>query len=613
MTATIAWNLISSYCAYACQPLIFSALLYTCWSYLRLNELVLGADPWLAWANDGLMTARTPWSGHYSVDPPVYSAAHTSQFAAVGSWLLSVGAGSGYLNGGGSYVSYVSEDNGASNSSLDFSLVIEKVPPHKAGCGFSSQGSYNVSNETATFSLPSESALFRELAGKKLAGFRSNFGSGTFMQPISAGIAVGPGGQFSVMVAVDDLITLTTTRTVGQAPPPLPPPPPDSPMPTEFQDDFSSYAVGSEANLWAQASGSFEAAALADGNKVLKQAAVGHPVQWLRPDVMPVTQLGDAANWGDTNLTIRVGLPIQGAMNDSIAIFAGVHVQIPGTDGDGLWVAVTSARHWSLSACKASALSSMNASAALAHGILSPASATAADGVSWTRIELATVGTSATLKLDDKMVASNVHIPNGGGNVAVGCTAYAPAYFDDFAVSATRNAPAPAPPQPSPGPPPPRLPVQTKCAAPAVGQPVGLWGCSSKNKQGQAWKYNTEGTLELIASKGKLCLVHIAGQCSGKCLGLGDCSSALKWKSSSGGGAVAGKYSLVSDPSQCLDVDAKHLPNGAPHSLETYKCNTAFKGGANQKFGLDDATGQLDSSMYSSMTSCVAVCSRLAK
>lgn len=62
MTATIAWNLISSY------------------------------YPWLAWANDGLMTARTPWSGYYSVDPPIYSAAHTSQFAPVGSWLLTVRA-----------------------------------------------------------------------------------------------------------------------------------------------------------------------------------------------------------------------------------------------------------------------------------------------------------------------------------------------------------------------------------------------------------------------------------------------------------------------------------------------------------------------------------------
>ena len=43
------------------------------------------------------------------------------------------GHGSGYLAGGGSYVSYVSKDD------ADFSLVIEKVAPHSAGCGFSAQ------------------------------------------------------------------------------------------------------------------------------------------------------------------------------------------------------------------------------------------------------------------------------------------------------------------------------------------------------------------------------------------------------------------------------------------------------------------------------------------
>ena len=145
MTATVAWNLISSY------------------------------YPWLAWANDGLMTARTPWSGSYSIDPPIYAAAHTAQFAPAGAgltaktWLLSVGGGSGFLSQGGSYVSYVSSSPPAlltSSSSrqqqqsappLNFSLVLEKVAPHKAGCGFSSQGDYNVTTETATFQLSSDS------------------------------------------------------------------------------------------------------------------------------------------------------------------------------------------------------------------------------------------------------------------------------------------------------------------------------------------------------------------------------------------------------------------------------------------------------------------------
>jgi hypothetical protein len=165
------------------------------------------------------------------------------------------------------------------------------------------------------------------------------------------------------------------------------------------------------------------------------------------------------------------------------------------------------------------------------------------------------------------------------GNVAVGSATYSPAYFDDFTVSATRNAPPPPPPPgPGPGPPPPPLPVPSKCKPPAAGQPVGLWGCSAANKKGQAWKHGATGTLELIVSEGcglleksllmrlfascfreersfaktgsgqthigklrirsvvsrrKLCLHQISGDCSGKCLGLGDCSSAPRWKSSS--------------------------------------------------------------------------------
>ena len=99
---------------------------------------------------------------------------------------------------------------------------------------------------------------------------------------------------------------------------------------------------------------------------------------------------------------------------------------------------------------------------------------------------------------------------------------------------------------------------------------------------------------------------------------------------------MASTYQMLSNPKQCLDVDAKKMPSGKhtkaichclgcpdqfdrlpviadqPHNLETYHCNTAFKGGENQKFALDQATGQLDSSLYSSMTSCVAVCDSTA-
>lgn len=81
------------------------------------------------------------------------------------------------------------------------------MPPHKAGCGFSGQGDYNVTAETATFTLAAGSALRLQLAGKTLAAFRSNFASGHFMQTVPGGVAIAADGSFAVAVAVDDLIT----------------------------------------------------------------------------------------------------------------------------------------------------------------------------------------------------------------------------------------------------------------------------------------------------------------------------------------------------------------------------------------------------------------------
>ena len=59
------------------------------------------------------------------------------------------------------------------------------------------------------------------------------------------------GRLFSVEVAVDDLITLT--NTVGQANGNTTTPAPDAPFPTQHFEDFERYAVGQEADFFAQA------------------------------------------------------------------------------------------------------------------------------------------------------------------------------------------------------------------------------------------------------------------------------------------------------------------------------------------------------------------------
>ena len=52
--------------------------------------------------------AMSPWSGNYSVQSPIWIAAHTTQFVELG-WRY-VSGGSGFLDGGGSFVTLASPD-----------------------------------------------------------------------------------------------------------------------------------------------------------------------------------------------------------------------------------------------------------------------------------------------------------------------------------------------------------------------------------------------------------------------------------------------------------------------------------------------------------------------
>lgn len=89
MTRFITWSLITSY--YDILPL----------------------------PNSGLMRAAEPWSGHFEIQPGIWAAAHTTQFADPG-WNY-VDSGCGYLEPSGSYVSL------RSPSGDDYTIVVETM------------------------------------------------------------------------------------------------------------------------------------------------------------------------------------------------------------------------------------------------------------------------------------------------------------------------------------------------------------------------------------------------------------------------------------------------------------------------------------------------------
>jgi galactosylceramidase len=232
MSATISWNLISSYYAWLqvktlCihhTPTVHTLCIHRTPTVHTptVSALYRHRTPSphyctyaTQWSNDGLMMARTPWSGHYSVSPPIWAIAHTAQFARRGWTMLPVGGGSGTLPNGGTFVTYVdagssgssgsggssgSDGSGSSSGSStagEFALVIEKISPAGSGCGFSQTPKYAVSNETASFKIPA--TMYSTLAQRQharggdvkaavtLVVWRSNYAKQSFFIKDSTG------------------------------------------------------------------------------------------------------------------------------------------------------------------------------------------------------------------------------------------------------------------------------------------------------------------------------------------------------------------------------------------------------------------------------------------
>ncbi|KAI4803766.1 hypothetical protein KUCAC02_025414 [Chaenocephalus aceratus] len=143
MTATISWNLVSSY----------------------YEDLPFGRD--------GLMTAEEPWSGHYEVAPPIWITAHTTQFYPAG---VELPAECG--------------TPGTGRDTHDHSVCIRPpLPP------------FNVTSQNATFQLKGSFASIKELQV-----WRSQFNFKTkkpsFFQKLTSLTLVD--GSFTLSVAEDE-------------------------------------------------------------------------------------------------------------------------------------------------------------------------------------------------------------------------------------------------------------------------------------------------------------------------------------------------------------------------------------------------------------------------
>jgi len=127
VTAHMAWNLIQSY------PTEGSGMSYQ---------------------GHGLMWADVPWSGHYTVNSPIWVTAHYTQTSEVGWRYLPVGSGSGDLPSGGTFLTMVSDAD--ADGKREFALVAQTMEYTNSQCFKDAHAAFDVANQTVVFSLSSD-------------------------------------------------------------------------------------------------------------------------------------------------------------------------------------------------------------------------------------------------------------------------------------------------------------------------------------------------------------------------------------------------------------------------------------------------------------------------
>lgn len=346
------------------------------------------------------MIAVEPWSGAYSVEPPIWSLAHHTQFVQPAAYTyLQHGAGAGYLSGGGTYVTYVNKSD-----HTEFTLVIEKMPRDNSQCSWSGSPANTTTNETAVFQLGGALAA---AAGKQLYVWYSAFGTAgranvdAMFQKL-APITVGSDGSFTLSVAVGDLYTITTRGDLGNKGS-HPAPPPSAPFPLPYSDSFANATLYQQPAYWCDMNGATEIQDSGDASHglALRQMVPEKPILWLRQDTRPHTIIGNVS-WKDVDASFDVRLDAPG---DVIAI--GVRTQGAGGEIDfmpGAWFSVNTAGQWNLTASIGN-MTVTNAEEATGQLPAPPSLG------SWHRLRAVAVGRTATFYYDGAPILANYTLP----------------------------------------------------------------------------------------------------------------------------------------------------------------------------------------------------------
>ncbi|WP_327242130.1 galactosylceramidase [Streptomyces sp. NBC_01320] len=237
----------------------------------------------VAYADQGLVMANEPWSGHYDVGLSTWVTAHTTQFAQPG-WQYLDG-GSGYLGGQtsdkvGSYVTLKSPN------SSDWSSIVETT--------------------RATGPQTVKLTVSGGLSTEPVHVWSTDLVSGDRSQWFVRGKALVPDADGSVTMNLqpDSIYSFTTTtrQHKGSAASPA-----SKPLPLPYSDSFDKGTRGQQARYLANMEGAFSVEPCADRDgKCVQLATPTKPLEWSdRPGSYPYTVLGGQA-WSNYQVSADV-------------------------------------------------------------------------------------------------------------------------------------------------------------------------------------------------------------------------------------------------------------------------------------------------------------------
>ncbi|MEV5748803.1 hypothetical protein AB0L00_13385 [Actinoallomurus sp. NPDC052308] len=363
-----------------------------------------GWYPTIQYAGSGFLKANEPWTGHYELGPTLWTVAQTGQFARPG-WQY-IDSASGYLNGGGTYVSLRSP-----GGRPDHSTVIETTEATgpqtislRPGAGLPGGPLHVVSTEVSS----TDPATW--------------FARGDDLRPAADGsyqITVRPGRVYTLTsLAVDRKGVATSPAT-----------PVSKPLSLPFEESFQGYPYTATPRYFSDMEGAFEVAKCAgrtDRGKCLRQVITKQPNKWTKVPA-PLTLVGDAS-WTDYEASTDVLLEQSGSAEllgringqhdprkkPNLVLWQGYHFKVSDTG------------EWSLYVIQAD-----GTTRTLASGTVD-----ALGTGTWHRLALRFQGAAVSALIDGKEAAAVTDATYDHGQSGLALDSYINAQFDRFAVTA---------------------------------------------------------------------------------------------------------------------------------------------------------------------------------